>query len=183
MNDTLLAIWYFLPAGVANMVPILAAQVPYFKKWNTPLDLGHEYKGIRIFGDHKTMRGIITGVIAGVIVGFIQMLSAGSISDFVVLPTGLYESYTPVILGGLLAFGALAGDAIKSFFKRRYGLASGKTWFPFDQTDYIVGACLLGSLVYVLNPSTYVAIIVVWFGAHLLFSYIGYKVGLKSQPI
>lgn len=183
MNDIFLAIWYFLPAGVANMVPILAAQAPYLKKWNTPLDLGREYNGTRIFGDHKTIRGIMTGLIAGLIVGFLQMLGADFVSAPFTLPAGLYESYTPVILGGLLAFGALAGDAIKSFFKRRYSITSGKTWFPFDQTDYIVGACLLGSLIYVLNFSTYIAIIIIWFGAHLLFSYIGYRVGLKSQPI
>jgi CDP-archaeol synthase len=39
----------------------------------------------------------------------------------------------PVQPGLLISFGALAGDSIKSFFKRQIGIRSGASWLVFDQ--------------------------------------------------
>jgi CDP-2,3-bis-(O-geranylgeranyl)-sn-glycerol synthase len=96
------------------------------------------------------------------------------------------------VLGFLLAFGALAGDAIKSFAKRRVGhmsggkatgIPSGKSWFPFDQIDYIVGALLLSWPVLQPSLALVAAIVVMYFGLHLVATYLGYRLGLKSDPI
>jgi len=42
-----------------------------------------------------------------------------------------------------LCFGALLGDMMESFFKRRIGRDRGQDWIPFDQLDFIVGALVL----------------------------------------
>jgi CDP-2,3-bis-(O-geranylgeranyl)-sn-glycerol synthase len=183
MQLLLFALWYLLPAGVGNMTPILASKAPYLKNLRAPLDGGRSWRGRRIFGPHKTIRGLVTGIIAGMLVGLLQKYLASDVTEFIDLPTGLYDGATPILLGGLLAAGALLGDAAESFFKRQIGVPSGESWFPFDQTDYIIGACLLGAFVAILSLSQYLVIVLFWFGMHLLFSYIGYILKLKSSPI
>ena len=43
----------------------------------------------------------------------------------------------PIIFS--ICFGALLGDIIESFFKRRIGKKRGEDWIPFDQIDFILG--------------------------------------------
>ncbi|KAA0006124.1 MAG: CDP-archaeol synthase, partial [Thermoplasmata archaeon] len=40
-------------------------------------------------------------------------------------------------------FGALLGDIVESFFKRRVGKERGEDWIPFDQVDFLIGALIL----------------------------------------
>jgi len=47
----------------------------------------------------------------------------------------------PIVLS--LCTGALLGDIVESFFKRRMGKERGEDWIPFDQLDFVVGALLL----------------------------------------
>ena len=47
----------------------------------------------------------------------------------------------PIIFS--LCFGALIGDIIESFFKRRIGKNRGEDWIIFDQLDFIIGALIL----------------------------------------
>lgn len=166
----LTSFWYFLPAGIANVIPPLASHVPILKKWSTPLDLGHSFRNIRIFGDHKTIRGFTSGLVCGTLTCLLQ-------AQIIPMP------YNPIVLGFLLSFGALSGDAIKSFFKRRTDIKPGKTWFPFDQLDYIIGGLFISSLYYIPPVSIYVGVFLLYFGLHLLFSYIGFLLHLKSQPL
>lgn len=184
-NDILFALWFFLPAGIANVTPILAIKVPGLRHWNTPVDLGRYYNGKRLLGDHKTWRGIITGVLIGTLfIGFQAYLTDQSqwLQDLT-NPFVNYDSTSILILGLLLSLGALAGDAFKSLLKRQVSVKSGESWFPYDQLDYIIGGLLL-SLLYVSLPiSIYLWVFVVWFGMHLIFSYIGYLLKLKPKPI
>jgi CDP-2,3-bis-(O-geranylgeranyl)-sn-glycerol synthase len=184
MKDALFAIWFFLPAGIANVTPILVATIPGLKRWNTPLDMGLSYRGQRVLGDHKTWRGIVCGVILGVVMAYGMALLLDTQSWAQVLTDGY--SVTPgrmVAIGFLLSAGALAGDAIESFFKRQMRIPSGKSWFPFDQLDYIVGGLIACLPLIQLTLSQYVWVFIVWFGMHLVFSYIGYLLHFKKDPI
>lgn len=58
----LFVLWFFAPAGVANVTPILVAKLPGLREWSAPMDFGFTYRGKRVFGKHKTWRGFITGV-------------------------------------------------------------------------------------------------------------------------
>jgi CDP-2,3-bis-(O-geranylgeranyl)-sn-glycerol synthase len=88
-----------------------------------------------------------------------------------------------VVLGGLLGFGALTGDAVESFIKRQLKINSGQSWFPFDQLDYIFGGILLSSLLVQLAWYVYAWVIVLYFGIHLLTVYVFYKLGVRDKPI
>lgn len=183
MNSILFVLWFFLPAGIANAAPVIANKVPLLRRWKTPLDFGKQYKGIRVFGTNKTWRGLVCGIgIASIIVYIQQLLWQHNDWPFLAAHAD-YLAYSPLLLGFLFGFGALGGDAVESFFKRQHNVPAGKSWFPFDQTDYIIGGCLMTAFVVQLSLSEYTLIFIMWFGMHLLFSYIGYLLKLKSAPI
>lgn len=173
MGTLLHTLIIFIPAGISNMSPVIANRIPAYNRWNTPIDFGKSYHGVRIFGDHKTWRGIVAGTVCGTVAGLI--LTA----------TALRNDHTITWLLFFLAmsFGALVGDAIKSLFKRRFGVKSGQSWFPFDQLDYIFGALLFTLPFGIVTPTFALSVIVFYFIFHLLFTYVGFRLGLKKDPL
>jgi CDP-diglyceride synthetase len=73
--------WFFLPAGIANMSPVLANKIPGINQWKTPLDFGKSWRGKRIFGNNKTWRGLIFGTLIASLVGLIQYRVIASSSE------------------------------------------------------------------------------------------------------
>lgn len=168
----LYALWFFLPAGVSNASPVLMKLVPGINKVLWPLDFGKNFRGKRIFGANKSIAGVLFG---GIIAAFIGLGQSKIGLD------GFPE--TSLLIGAALGFGALIGDAVESFFKRQRGINSGQKWFPFDQIDYIFGGILFALPFVDLTFVFCAQILITWFGMHLLFAYIGYKLGLKDSPI
>lgn len=166
MNDYLAALLFFLPAGIANMTPVFVNKIPVINRWKTPISK-------KYLGANKTWRGLLSGTL-------VAALSAILISK---LNTNTVVTIPAFWVGFLLGLGALVGDSVESFFKRKKGVKPGASWFPFDQTDYIIGG-LLFILPFVPVPFWAIAtIIIVYFGLHLLVSYIGFLLGLKDKPI
>ncbi len=92
-------VWLFLPAYFANAAPVLL-------HGGGPLDGGRNFSdGKRILGDHKTVYGTLVGIAVGSIFGIFQG--------------------NPV-QGLLFALGAIMGDLIFAFIKRRLGIPPGK---------------------------------------------------------
>lgn len=184
MDTLLFALWFFLPAGIANAAPILTAVAPLTRNWNRRMDFGGKYRGKEILGAHKTWRGLFTGIAAAILTVYIQQLVFQNNNlKFLENELSNYLHFSPVILGILFGGGALIGDAVESFFKRQVGIRSGGAWFPFDQIDYIIGGCLAVAIVVTLPLTVYFAVLITWFFMHLIFSYIGYLLHMKSQPI
>lgn len=184
IHDILLAVWFLLPAALANATPIFASRIPGLSRWNTPMDGGKSFRGRRIFGDHKTWRGLLTGMVVATVVLWVQQLIVVHTSWVDWFTESVpYELLPVLLLGPVFAIGALGGDAIESFFKRQIGIKSGKPWFPFDQLDYIIGAVLVSLFFVILSPVQYVLMFVIWFIGHLIASFIGYLLGLKKEPI
>jgi CDP-2,3-bis-(O-geranylgeranyl)-sn-glycerol synthase len=145
------AFWFILPAYVANASAKLIGG-------GTPLDLGKKWKdGKRILGDGKTIHGLLFGAFIGMIAGFGLVVAAKYIafSDYAILNLSDFEGFPlmiPLIFS--LCFGALVGDIIESFFKRRIGKKRGEDWFFFDQIDFIAGALLFNFIFSVLLQTT-----------------------------
>ncbi len=113
------------PAYVANMAPPF---LRYWKGWNRPISA-------RWLGEHKTVMGFAAGVLAALVTTGLQSR----------IPwTGRPITYDDWLeLGLRFGAGAMAGDSIKSFVKRRVGIAPGRPWLPWDQLDFVVGALAL----------------------------------------
>lgn len=176
MHDVIFALWFFAPAGLANVTPVIVAKVPVFSELNAPIDFGLKFRGKELLGTHKTIRGLVFGVLIGTLAFFDQTEIGATVG-------GLDYSQLTIWLGVLLSFGALFGDMVKSFFKRQLNIDSGKSWFPFDQLDYIIGGVAFSAIVVRLSLAQYLWIFAVWFALHLISSYVGYLLKLKKDPI
>lgn len=173
MHSWLMALLFFLPAGVANATPVVANKIPLINKWHTPVDFGLTWRKQRLLGNNKTWRGIFTGTLLAGLTGWL-----------------LYPLINPaesrgvvVAISLLMGFGALMGDAIESFIKRQRGVPAGHSWFPFDQIDYIIGGLLIIAPFANLSLQTLALIFVTYFVLHLLVAYIAYRTGFKDKPI
>lgn len=184
LKELLFAIWFFLPAGIANAAPVFSAKIKALHKYAYPMDFHKTYRDIRIFGSHKTWRGFISGVImATVVLGLQQLMVIHFAWAHSFTAHVKYEHLPTLILGPLFAIGALGGDAIESFFKRQRKIPPGHGWFPFDQTDYIIGGAIATSPLVQLSVREYALLIVFWFVAQLITVYIGWLIGLRERPI
>lgn len=154
-----------IPAYIANMAPVFARRIP----WHTPIDFGLTFRNKRIFGENKTWRGLIVGVIVGTFVG--------------VLLSKIYWnfSFSALTWSFCSSLGALLGDTVKSFFKRRFNISSGKSWFPFDQIDFTIGALLLGSLVYFPGWLNSAIIVLVSAIGHIAVNHFAYYTGIRGE--
>ncbi len=178
------ALWFFLPAAAANGFAVVAAKLPLLSGWEAPLDFGVSWRGKRLLADHKTWRGLITGMILSTLTLALQQWLYRAVPSMHSLVNELpaYSTLPLLILGPLLGLGALGGDAVKSFFKRRVGVQPGERWFPFDQIDYIVGAEAASAFVVVLPLPVYAAAIIIFVLLQIAASYIGYVIGVKEKP-
>lgn len=143
-------LWLILPAGIANTAPVLIRSA-----W--PIDFNRKFLGNPLLGSHKTWRGLIIGTVAGTLVFLLQQW----LYQFSAFERMSLVDYSGVsfFYGFLMASGALLGDIIKSFFKRRLGIRPGKNWFPFDNIDWIIGALSLSGLMHHLPWQVWLAAI------------------------
>jgi CDP-2,3-bis-(O-geranylgeranyl)-sn-glycerol synthase len=160
-------LWFFLPAGLANMAPVLFSKVPLLN-----VSVSSKY-----FGKNKTWRGLVSGVVVGLLVISIQRLIGWNLSFF------SYSDSNFLLIGLLLGVGALVGDLVESGVKRWKGVAPGKSWFPWDQLDYILGGLIFVSFVLPLNWVVCLLVIIEYFILHLLVNFIGFQVGVRDEKI
>ena len=166
------ALWLMLPAYIANPAAVVFGG-------GTPIDFGKNWKdGKRILGDGKTFRGLIGGTACGVILGIIQMQYS---------PSDFLGSFTLLAIFSL-SFGALLGDSVKSFFKRRMGYDRGGKLPIVDQLDFVAGAWIV---TYMLEPEWFmenftlqilIVILVLTPLLHRVTNIVGYYMKLKKEP-
>ena len=121
----------YLPAFIANGIPVVVRNLPGLRLWTAPIS-------VRFFGAHKTYRGYISGIMGAGITGILQM-------EFLdMLPIEVLPLYgmpmQAFFIGAFLGWAALTGDLVKSFVKRRIGIAPGDPMPIFDGIDYVIGA-------------------------------------------
>ncbi|MFX0207049.1 MAG: CDP-archaeol synthase, partial [Candidatus Hodarchaeota archaeon] len=129
LGEILRAIWFVGPTYIANgFTPIWGRG----NRFNAPIDMKRNFMdGNRILGDGKTIRGGLGGILMGTLSGIIQN------------ELFIFEMDFPLLLGFLLAFGAILGDAIGSFIKRRLNKPRGESVFGLDQLGFLITALTL----------------------------------------
>jgi CDP-2,3-bis-(O-geranylgeranyl)-sn-glycerol synthase len=180
--------WYLLPAALGNhnascgnRLPIPAFLKKALEKLAVPIDGGKKLQGREIFGKNKTWRGLVVGVATGVLVAGVQALLYYNFEFFRRNTAVDYSQVNFVLLGALMGGGALAGDLIESFVKRRLNKPSGKPWFPWDQVDWILGALILSSMVYLPPMDVAIVTIVLYIGVHLCSDRVVCWIGIKKR--
>jgi CDP-2,3-bis-(O-geranylgeranyl)-sn-glycerol synthase len=172
-------LYFFLPAYLANMSPVLVR--PWLRSLAVPIDGGMSFRGKRILGDHKTWRGLLAGTVVGVIAYELQRFAneTGFASDLLLID---YAAH-PLLPGLLMGLGAGVGDAVKSFFKRRIDIEPGASWPVFDQLDFFIGAYLFVAPITAppLLP-TLLSLPIIFFG-NMASEAVGYWLGFKETWI
>ncbi len=170
MLNLLVAVIYVLPAYIANGTPVVVLR---FARRGHPLDMGMVMRdGRRLLGDGKTVEGLISGVSAGL---------AAAVLLHTLLP-GVYRSF---LEGGLMPIGAMAGDILGSFLKRRLGVERGGSAPVLDQLGFLLLALLLAWLPYGppvwADPLTIILLLIVTAILHISTNALAYLVGLKEK--
>ena len=106
-----------------------------FGRRQIPTDLGQTYKGERLVGDSRGLISLPLALAIGALLG------------------GFQERVVEAVH---LTVGVDFGTVLNSALKRRLGITPGGNLFPFDQTDFILGASLLYALSYDLPVSTFI---------------------------
>lgn len=166
--DTIIAaIIFFLPAYIANAMPVIVGGLKITPFLAKPINE-------KVFGKSKTYRGFVFGLIGALLVGLIQVYFK------VYEPFIEFYVEETLILSILLGFGALFGDLVKSFFKRRLGKKSGEPWLIFDQIDYILGAILFSSFIFNYPIEILITVLIISPLFSLGANIIAYKLKLKK---
>jgi len=169
------ALWAMLPAYLPNNVAVLAGG-------GRPIDGGRTWGDRRILGDGKTWRG--AGV--GVTVGALLALGLNAIR-----PASLFGASPPelpIAAAGALPAGAILGDIVASFLKRRTGRERGAAFPVVDQLDFVAGALALAAIsapgwfADVFTPGAVLAVVLITPALHLGTNLIAYLLGLTSEP-
>ena len=148
-------IWLYLPSYFANAAPVALGGGP-------PLDGGEKWlDGKPFLGGHKTLRGCIVGVLAGVLIGLLQG------SFYIGLTQGL---------------GAIIGDLISSFLKRRRDFSPGEGVPLLDQLDFIVAAIILSQPFTRASLLEILIILILTVPIHYLMNYLAWLAKLKENP-
>ena len=170
-------VWYILPAYIGNMAPLVVAM---FMRgtFAFPLDCNQTLNGTRIFGPNKTWRGVFAGVTSAIGVASLQSI-VYAFPAARTLRIGPNDQVDPLWWGLLMGLGALSGDAVKSFVKRRRGIAPGQSWKPFDQIDFLIGALAFSSIAFRPPWTVYAGILVVMPVVKVLVGSAGYALGLR----
>jgi CDP-2,3-bis-(O-geranylgeranyl)-sn-glycerol synthase len=176
-----LAIWAGLPAWIANATPVLGGG-------GRPIDGGHNFRdGRRLLGKGKTIRGFLVGVIFGSLVGVMQFFAAPYLRPFLAMYVTVtadmdYVLSMQIPVAIMMSLGALTGDLVGSFIKRRLNVKSGDPSPVMDQLGFIVMALIFAAPIFAPIPIYIMILVIVTFFVHWLSNALSYLLGLKNHP-
>ena len=182
-----------------------------------PIDGGKLFRdGRRILGDHKTVKGLKGPLYIGIPLSFIVFLLFfilwQPIEDIIFQASaeGLYILYNDInifqyyFIGGetplnflvlliriiLASYGAVIGDLVGSFLKRRFDIKSGAPFWIVDQLDFALIAILFVSIPGFISPQLFllpdiyilIFLIILTPAVSIIANTVAYLVGLKSVP-
>ena len=167
--------YLMLPAYFANMAPVIVKKINLFA---APIDFNKKINEKPLLGKNKTFRGLIFGVIFAIIIAYLQFLLYDKefFNDISFLD---YQNW--LLIGFLMGLGALTGDLIKSFFKRRIGIKPGEKFIPFDQTDFVVGAFIFIMPFLNLTIKIFIVSLVLSFILDIIVNHLAFYFGIRNE--
>ena len=186
LGEGVVVLWVLLPTYVANAIATLP------RGRGPPMDFGRLWRrdGRRVLGPSKTWSGFLTGSIGAMPVGLLEAwLILLAPPNLAIVPRFGASVAAAVPVVALLTFGAMIGDALGSFVKRRLDRPSGARTFFLDQLPFVLVPILVGLVIF---PGLFVPAFLGWqaviwvavftLGLHAAFNWVGYWAGLKKVP-
>jgi CDP-2,3-bis-(O-geranylgeranyl)-sn-glycerol synthase len=170
------SIWIILPAYAVNgLIPLVGLRKTH------PIDFGKKFRGKPLFGPGKTWEGLVFGCFIGILIASIEMLAFPYL-PFDQSPVPLTIVPMSPLLGLMLGIGAIAGDIVGSFIKRRIGLPRGAIAPLLDQEDFLLGSLLFASFLAAIKPDWVLLLVIITPILHLVANLIGFRIRVKKQP-
>lgn len=170
----ILGFWIIIPAYAANGFAPLA-------RGKRRIDFGKKFGGKEILGAGKTWEGLALALIIGTLFGGLEIYLYPQL-NLMALESGFsLQNITPLSVF-FVSLGAMLGDMIGSFFKRRIGMERGRSAPLLDQLDFLVGAFLFASFFVTISLTSVIIFVVITPFVHYTASFIGYKLGVKEVP-
>jgi len=178
----------FIVAGLAHSAWLRTSAS---RRLLLPIDGGARFRGKRVFGENKTVRGFVVMVPAAaasfaLFHGVVSRAAPAIASDLWRLDTVGYAA-----LGAWAGLGFMLGELPNSFVKRQLDIAPGMAppsrvgtaaVFVIDRVDSIVGMLATISLVVPTPWMTWAYVLLIGPGIHLAFSALLYRMGVKARP-
>jgi len=169
------ALLIILPAYAANGFPPLA-------RGHRPIDMKRNWLDKnRIFGDGKTFEGFGFGLFAGFVIGALESYLYPDLNSYA-MQYGVKLPLINLYIAFLIALGALSGDLIGSFLKRRLRLKRGADVPLLDQWNFIIGAVLF---VYWFTDITiwmFLIMLLITPIVHRAANIIAHRIKIKKEP-
>jgi len=157
------------------MAPVIVKKINLFV---LPIDFNTQMNNKPVLGKNKTFRGFIFGVIFSIIIVYVQFLLY-NIDFFKNISFFNYQNW--LLFGFLMGFGALTGDLVKSFFKRRLDLKPGAKFIPFDQTDFVVGALVFIAPIFNLTLKIFITSLLLSFVLHIIVNHLAFYMKIRNE--
>lgn len=170
MSEAFRTVVLFLPAFVANALPVILCAVPGYASLKRPINE-------RLLGANKSWQGLGAGILAGGCTGLVMhYLMPKGVAAF-----ALYaDPRAALAFGLLLGAGALFGDVGKSFIKRRMGIKPGAPLPFWDGVDYMFGAMVFALPLYGVSLFEFAVLVLAGPIASLLANVTAYCLGWKK---
>ena len=174
-------------AGFAHTVWLRSR---YCVPFRVPIDGGCQWRGARIFGDHKTFAGFIAIVpAAGAAFAVFGVMRASAPAW---LDAGLWQLPPEQLfaLGCWAGFWFMAGELPNSFLKRRMGITPGSLpragaqrllCLALDRLDSVLALLLALAMVVPMQWMTWFWVLALGPAVHLAFSALLFVAGVKAR--
>ncbi len=157
-----------------TLAAFFANAVPVYMSGFGRIDRGKNFfDGKAILGSHKSIGGLFGATLGGGMFGIAAPMFFPEIYNMV-------EGYQWWI-GMVLGFGAILGDGIGSFFKRRFNVNPGGPFPIMDQIGFILAALLCADI-FVNFPIEWYWIVPITLLIHLGANGFAYLMGWKDVP-
>jgi CDP-diglyceride synthetase len=185
------ALFIMISFVLAGLVHSLWLRTALSRRLFIPIDGGATFRGRRVFGENKTVRGFVVMIPATSAAFALVHWALGSFSPLAtssLWPLTLSEYAS---LGAWAGLGFMLGELPNSFVKRQFDVAPGQAppsvlgtivTFVVDRLDSVVGALIAISIATPTPWRTWIYVMLVGPAIHLAFSVLLYRLGVKARP-
>lgn len=184
------ALWFALPVIAAGAMHIAVIRADALAPLGRiPIDGGITVRGRRLFGDNKTLRGVVLMPLFTTVATTAQVAVATRVDWARALTPQALIDAGPVSWGLLLGLGYVVGELPNSFLKRQIdippgqagGGALGPVCWTLDQVDSLIGALLAISLIWVPPWTVILGLVAITLVVHPLAALGMVALGLKTR--
>jgi CDP-2,3-bis-(O-geranylgeranyl)-sn-glycerol synthase len=186
------ALWLVTALSVAGVAHVLWLKSRWSARFAQPVDGGRSFRGRRLFGDNKQLRGFLMMPVASA-AAFAALAATRPLYPEP-LARGFWDLPVPAyaFCGFVCGLAFMLAELPNSFLKRQLGVGPGETasspWLRpvclvLDRADSTLGVLAALSLLLPTAASTWLWALLLGPTSHALFSGWLYRAAVKARPL